>query len=224
MRTQRSFSPLLALVLLALLATSLYVPASSAQSTEPSGDEFLARVQDRYDALDGLRADFRQIVSSEGIGDSTRIAGRLWLRGNAYRIATDDQTLITDGTTSWVYTPATEQVIVNDVVQDPSVITPQTLFSDYAARYTVIERQTVRRNGASHVRLTLSPSSDAAPFDGVTLWVRASDLLITRLRLTDPGGSIITIDLDDLRVNPSFEPDAFTYTPPDTVEVIDLRS
>lgn len=196
----------------------------AASQSAPDGTALLARVQAQYDRLDGLRASFEQTVSSDAVGSSSRVSGELWLQDNRYRIETGEQTLVTDGTTSWVYTPATEQVIVNDVVEDPAVITPKTLFTDYAERYAVESATSERRAGAPHTRLDLVPTDASAPFEAVTLWVRDADALITRLRLTDPGGSVITIDLDALEVNPSFEPGAFTFTPSDATEVIDLRT
>jgi outer membrane lipoprotein carrier protein len=54
--------------------------------------------------------------------------------------------------------------------------------------------------------------------------VRAEDLIITRLQVTDRDGSEITISLDDVDLTPTFQASDFRFTPPEGVEIVDLRS
>ena len=212
---------ILFLIVLALGAS----PSAHAQpSDDASGDAVLQRVQDTYNALESLRGTFTQTVMPSFTTDSTQIRGELLLQGNRYRMETRRETLVTNGTTTWIYAPADSQVIVNHASDDPSTVSPQTLFMDYADDYTVTDVRTTVHRGASHRVLTLDPTENGARFQSIRLWVRERDALITRLRVVDTNDATIQIAFDDLEVNPPVQASDFTFTPPPGVDVVDLRS
>jgi len=209
-------------------ALLLLLPASSLAQTSPStpatGSEVLERVQSKYASLDGLQATFVQRVTSEFAEGTSQLEGRLMIAPEKYRIETSEQTLVTDGQTTWVYTPQDEQVIVNDADTDPSSFSPATLFGNYADRFAVDSTWTERRRGASHDVLVLTPTVPQTTYTTMTLWVRRSDTLVTRLRVEDRSGATITIDLRDLVANPDVDAETFRFDPPDGADVVDLRS
>ena len=198
----------------------LLAPSADAQD----GDALLRDVQQTYDALESLQASFTQTVTSDFSSDTTRLEGRLVLKQSKYRVETQEQVLVTDGTTSWVYTPADSQVVVNTAERDPSTLSPETFFTNYAERYDVVNTRSARQDGTPHTVLALTPKTSDTLFEDVTLWVRAGDPIVTRLQVTDRNGSTITIDLRDIELNPSLSDSVFQFEPPADVEVIDLRS
>lgn len=198
-----------------LLAFTPPAPAQDAPSLEA--------LQARYDQLDGLRATFLQVTASEFAGDSTRIEGRVLLSGNKYRVESPGQTVVTNGETTWIYSPADSQVVVNDADANASTITPQTFLTASAKTYDVVSTRTTQRNGALHDVLSLTATADTARFRRATLWVRRSDRIVTRLRATDRNNSTLDLRLYDIAVDPAFEGSPFTFSPPKTAEVVDLR-
>lgn len=211
---QMSRSLLLVLVLTAVAGGPVY-----AQS-EPIS---LETVHTAYTNLDALQAEFTQVVSSEFAEDSTRLTGTVLLSGNKYRVEAPDQTVVTDGTTTWIYTPADTQVVVNDADQGESAVTPDAFLTASAERYTVTETRNVQRSGRPHHRLDIEATDSASQFETATLWVRGSDHIVSRMRATDRNGSTLDLRLHEIEVNPSIVDTAFTFHPPDGVEVIDLR-
>lgn len=219
--------PRLWFVLLTACLLAALPPVARAQSTAeaaPDTTSLLHEIQARYEALDGLQAQFMQEMNSDVGGRSPRMQGRLWLQGDKYRIETRNQTLVTDGTTTWIYAPADNQVVINNARQDASTLSPQTLLTDYAARYAIASQQPVRINGTDHQKLTLQPTASSVTFTDVTLWMRRADRIVTRVRVTDRDGSTLTITLDDIRLNPPLPPRLFAFDPPPSAEVVDLRS
>jgi outer membrane lipoprotein carrier protein len=205
--------------LLSLLLGLVLVPPASAQSDAPS----LTDVQAAYDALDGLRASFTQLLSSDFAGDTTRIEGTVLLSGNRYRVRTPDQTVVTDGETTWIYTPADSQVVVNDAGEGATQVTPKTFLTASADRYRITESTSATRAQTPHVKLSVTATDSSSRFTRATLWVRRADRLVTRMRAEDRNGSTLDLRLRDLVVNPSFDASAFTFSPPEGIEVIDLR-
>lgn len=202
----------------ALLVLGLSVPVQAQDSSS------LEALQDRYDQLDGLSARFVQVTASEFASDSSQIEGRVLLSGNKYRVETPGQTVVTNGTTTWIYSPADSQVVVNDAETDASTLTPQTFLSSSAERYNVASTRTTRRDGMPHEVLSLQVANDSARFENATLWVRQSDRIVTRLRATDRNGSTLDLRLHEIEVDPPFANRPFTFSPPDGIEVVDLRA
>lgn len=202
-----------ALIVLTLLATP-----TRAQPT-------LSDVQEAYNALQGLQASFTQAISSDFAGDSTQVEGSVLLSGNKYRVKTPDQTVITNGTTTWIYTPADSQVVVNDTDGGESTITPETFLTASANQYAIESSASTSRLGVSHWKLGLTASSSSARFEKATLWVRQSDRLVTRMRATDRNGSTLDLRLTEISLNPAVleQENPFTFSPPPDIEVVDLR-
>ena len=201
------------LVLLALAT----VPFAG-QALAQQGDPVLERLRARYETLDGLRAQFTQRV------DGAAMEGSIALRGDAYRIETADQTLVTDGATSWVYSKTDRQVLVNDAVADETTFSPADFFTHYPDRYEVRTAGSETIHGVRHDRLLLTPKNADAFLREVTLFVRGSDALPTRVQIVDGNGTTLVFDLHDVEVNPRLSEDTFRFVAPRGAEVVDLRS
>lgn len=207
------------LLLVVLLSWGLVGPAAG-QSTPLS----LSDVQAAYEALEGLQASFTQVVGSDFADGSTRVEGSVLLSGNKYRVQTPDQTVVTDGDTTWIYTPADSQVVVSSADKEGAV-TPETFLTASANRYAVTASDETTRLETPHQKLTLASTDSTSRFAEATLWVRASDRVVTRMRAADRNGSTLDLRLRDIVVNPAtLRSDApFVFDPPPGVDVVDLR-
>jgi len=212
-------APRLGLFLSLLL---LLAPSVSAQSETLT----LSDVTAAYRSVEGLEASFEQVVSSEFAGDTMRVEGTVVLSGNKYRVQTPDQTVVSDGSTTWIFTPADSQVVVNDADKGSGRITPETFLTTSTDRYDVESSTSTTRLGARHLLLDVTGTDPSARFASVRLWVRRSDRLVTRMQATDRDGSTIDLRMRDLTVNPDRlrAETPFRFSPPENVEVIDLRS
>jgi len=183
----------------------------------------LSDVQEAYDDLEGLRASFTQLISSDFAGDTTRVEGTVLLSGNKYRVQTPDQTVITNGETTWIYTPADSQVVINDAGNDATQVTPKTFLTASSDRYRITESQSVTRAGDPHQKLAVTATDSTSRFEAAVLWVRQADRVVTRMQATDRNGSTLDLRLGDITVNPTLEDSSFAFSPPNGVEVVDLR-
>ncbi len=206
-------------LLLGVLLCAVALPAG-AQDSGPT----LQALQSRYSALQGLRAAFTQVTASEFADDSTRIDGTVLLAGNRYRVETPTQTVVTNGATTWIYSPADSQVVVNTADAEASTLTPQTFLTTAADKYDRTAVRPATRGGTAHEMLSLAAADSSARFEEATLWVRRPDRIVTRLRAVDRNGSILDLRLRDIRVDPPINGNPFSFSAPENVEVVDLRS
>jgi len=208
--------------LLAVLAAALLGTAGLARAQAPDADRLVDRLEQKYNGGQALKAQFTQTTSRNG--QMNTLSGTLTLQGDRYRVKTDRQTLVTDGETTWVYTPARDQVLVNDYVEDETAFSPSRFFDGYRERYRATGVRTARRNGATHHVLTLKPREQGAFFQDVTLWMRASDAVVTRLKVKDANSSTMTFTLRDVAFDAETTAGTFQFDAPQGVEVVDLRS
>ncbi len=201
-----------------LFAALLVAAVSFAGQARAQDSDLLDRLRMRYETTEALRARFTQTA-----GEAT-MQGTLVLRGDAYRIETPDQVLVTDGTTSWVYAKADGQVLVNDAVADETTFSPADFFTHYPDRFDLRPDSSEVRGGVRYDVLRLTPKSRDAFLREVRLWVRAADTLPTRVEITDGNGTRVEFDLYDVEVNPPLRGDLFRFVPPPGAEVVDLRS
>ena len=187
-------------------------------------DELVKRLRSRYDTVDLLRADFTQKTTSP-FGEAMPLnSGTLILEGNNYRVETDAQTFVTNGTTTWVYDTFQNQVIINDFVEDEATFVISDFLDSFHLEYEIIEINTSFLNGIKHHKLRLNTLTPSSFFKEVTLQVRDSDDVITQMNVLDVNDALLQFSLDKIELNPVIEGNPFTFDPPTDADVIDLRS
>ena len=115
-------------------------------------------------------------------------------------------------------------MLINDVVEDENSFLPNEFLLHHDERFDVLDVDVVDYNGERHYRLNLKPKSPDSFFREATLWMRDRDDVITKLTVLDVNETRMVFTLDNIELNPSLDADTFSFTPPDGVEIIDLRS
>ncbi len=185
--------------------------------------ELIGRLRARYDQVDLLKAEFTQTITSPFGDVLPENRGSLILEGNRYRVETDIQTFVTDGETTWIYDAAEKQVLINDFVDDETTFSISNFLGNFHDEYEVLSTSLNYLNGTRHHELQLSAGSDETFFKEVTLWMRDTDHVITRLRVLDVNEAILEFNLNEIELNPAIEGNPFNFVPPADAEVIDLR-
>ncbi|MDE2997318.1 MAG: outer membrane lipoprotein carrier protein LolA [Bacteroidota bacterium] len=177
----------------------------------------------RYESIEGMRLRFVQTATSAFMDEEERYSGMLTFTDTAYHIVTSNQTIVTDGTTTWVHNRGEGQVIINDFVEDESDFSLTQFLRSFSDEYDASYQGTDRLSGVAHERLRLLPRADFASFRQVDLWIRSSDGLVTRLIAVDLNDVRMVFELSDIEVNPNVSGDFFEFSIPDGAEIVDLR-
>ncbi len=202
-------------------ALLLLIPSpAGAQDAEDVFD----RLKEKYESIGTLRAEFSQTMSSSYMDEEATSTGTLVASGEKYRVETEGQILVTDGTVTWVYMPSQNQVLINDYAEDDQTFSISEFLFDYDERFDVSSVTTTSIDGERHYVLSLEPKSREAFFTEAVLSLRARDDIITRLQVVDVNGTTMIFNLTNIELNPALKVDEFSFTPPDGAEIIDLRS
>ncbi len=211
--------------LLSTLLPAVFVLfCGQAQAQTSDDDVLLIRLQEKYRQIDALEATFRQTTTMPYDDSPQTSTGSIVLSANSYRVETNSQTFVTDGETTWIFTPANEQVLVNDYVRDESSFSLNDFLFETGEHYDVQATGTTTMEGDEYYTLRLAPRDDGTFIEHIVVWMRAGDALITRIEVTDVNDVHMRYDLTNITLNPALPSGIFTFSAPEGIEVIDLRS
>jgi outer membrane lipoprotein carrier protein len=193
-----------------------------ARAAEPSLQQALDRLQERYETTRTLTADFRQTVESATLASPLESHGTVaFEKPNRMRwnyAKPDEQVIVGDGETLWIYQPEERQVIKAPLDRAFQASTPVTFLAGLGR----VERDfeaTLEREDAERWVLRLVPRRDAG-VGTLRLTVRKKDASIEEARVVDPLGTTTRIAFSNERRNVALDRDLFRFSPPPGVDVV----
>jgi len=206
----RSFA---AVILLAVSA-----PALAADSLHDALD----RLQKRYESTHTLTADFKQTVESPTLATPLESHGKVaFEKPNRMRwdyAKPDEQLIVGDGDSLWIYQPAEKQVIKAPLGEAFHASTPVTFLAGLGR----VDRDfdpSLEREDADRWVLKLVPKNDTS-LGTLGLTVRKRDASIEEARVTDPLGTTTRIAFSNEERNGKVDTGLFRFSPPAGVDVV----
>ncbi|MEM6645695.1 MAG: outer membrane lipoprotein carrier protein LolA [Bacteroidota bacterium] len=208
-----------------LLAAILLLTGWSVQQTvhAQSADDLIQRMQQRYPSTSTFQIDFEQTLTSDFTDESITLEGQALLSGDRFAITLPNQRIISDGTTLWLHDLSTQQVLVNDVATQEG-LSLNAMLIDFDRHYRVTAVESFVEEGVLYHAMDVLPKADDGVFAEAILWLRDRDNNVTRIEAVDYSDNRTTFVLTTTRFAMRTPPNAFTYTPPSDVEVVDLRN
>jgi outer membrane lipoprotein carrier protein len=196
----------------------------SVHSVGAQQQNVVQNVQQSFNAMNDAVIHYRQVVLFPLTRQEQSFEGVVYMKKpGRYRIESDQQTVITDGTTIWSYNPFTEQVIIDTFREDEQALTPDrfllTIPDDFYA--TVGDRETV--DDRLLITLRLIPKHDHQFVRSIQLWVDETAWLVRKAEVVDVNDNRTTYIVDEMTINGGVDESLFVYKPGSDVEVIDLR-
>ena len=114
-----------------LILFSMFYCASNAQDAQ----EIIKEVQSKYENISDAKASFTQTLKGNG-GKANSSSGVIYIKKtNKYRIEAGGQVIITDGQTSWLYSPRKKQVVVDNYKEDGNTFSPNKFLFNYPENF-----------------------------------------------------------------------------------------
>ncbi len=184
----------------------------------------IQNVQRSFQSMQDAVITYRQIVQFPLTRQEQSFKGVVYMKKPlSYRIESEQQTVITDGTTIWSYNPFTEQVIVDTYREEEQSFTPDRFLLNIPDDYyvTIGERETVDER--SLVTARLIPKDDNQFIRSMRLWIDEGRWIIRRAEVTDLNDNLTTYIVEEISIDKGIAESLFTFQPASHVEVIDLR-
>ena len=210
------------LILSKFLILAIFIANSNVFSQDDiTAQEVIQNVQNAYKDITDAKASFSQTVKFNK-GKAQTSSGTLYIKKESkYRIETGSQTIVTDGSTSWSYTPGKKQVVIDYYKETGNTFSPNKYLFQYPENFYSDLTGTEKIAGKDVYVLSLKPR-ESGYVKSAKLWVGKDDWIIKKIYiLTDESSS--TYSIKNIQTNIGVSNSKFTFTPPEGVEVIDMR-
>lgn len=203
------------------------VPAAAlAQAHDSGAYRVLAEAAERFAAVESLCARFEQVTEVTLIGLTTLSHGTLCEKHpNLFSMRFSDpegDVVLVDGTYVWTYYPSMDKRQVIRFTAggaEAGFNFFKAFLAEPEAKYFAVHEGVEEIDGVHTQRLGLRPRGSAA-FRSATVWVATESRLLVRVRINDENGSVRTLTLSEVRLNPDLPEDYFTFKPPPGARIV----
>lgn len=209
---------------------SLLLGGSVSWGAPPAADptnvtELVAAVESTYAGVSSLRADFVQVTRSASMGQETRQKGKVQLeRPRKMRWdfqQPDVSTFVTDGATMWVYSQASNQVVVSSVTGGGQGGMTQLLDDlnqlDEHFNVTLIDGAGNAAKGTYLIELV--PKQQTG-FKKLRLTLTKKKYEVQQVLLTDQFDNQVDLSFSQIRLNQDIPDSTFSFQVPAGAQVI----
>jgi len=204
-----------------MLFTTSPLAAQSASAT-------IDRAVTAYKAIRTMRGTFEQTIRNPLTGSNLSARGEFQQQfPNRIAIRFSDpkgDLLIVDGTVAWLYLPSTnpgQAFKLPAAAGGSSLNIIEQFLTEPASRYTLTAVGAATVAGRATHAVKLVPKTATREFTQATVWIDDATGLIRQFEIVEPTGLVRRILVTDATLNGPLTADAFTFTPPKGVQVID---
>lgn len=191
---------------------------------QPSPSEILEKVRAKYSQLNDVSAYFTQTVKMKFKQTAQKNSGSVKIkRRNKYRIETVQQTIVTDGKTVWMYSPASKQVLVDTFKTNRLPFSPEQFLLGLPKEFSAETVESV----AEHFVLTLKAipkDTSRSLFTSLKVWVQPNEWTVEKIEYADKNNTVTFIELSDIRFNKGIDDKDFQFEISKDMNVVDLKT
>jgi outer membrane lipoprotein carrier protein len=194
------------------------------QQREYTVKEITDKLQKKYDSLQDATAHFTQHVKFGFSKIEQNFSGTLRMkRPNKYRVETEYQTLVTDGTTVWSYSPVNKQVLIDHFKETSDSFAPEQLLLNLPANFYATLVNQEKKGEATWIALKLVPKDDQSFIKSMKVWVEEGSWVVRKVEMLDVNDTEKSYTVQEIKINTGLNNGTFTFTAPAGTEVVDLR-
>ncbi|MCB8995213.1 MAG: outer membrane lipoprotein carrier protein LolA [Bacteroidales bacterium] len=192
---------------------------------DPAAEPFLEQISKLFDADKALQIEFKYEVESAEPPSKVSDYGSIIIKGNKYKLKTDDGEMYFNGKTLWVYNIAAKEVyssIPSGENMDDMLLSPFRLIKDFKTYYKYRLKEDVNMNGISYTQIELYPKDLNTSYSIMRILVNKKNGVFYSFSMQQKNGVHYTIYsreiIKDLKIPEStFSWNASLY--PDVLEV-----
>ncbi len=203
---------------------TLWTFTAVGQEKEITAQDVTDRMQKRYDKIENATASFTQKVKFGFSQIEQQFNGTIVMKKpNKYRIESEHQTIVTDGSTVWAYSPVNRQVVIDRYKENQNSVSPEKFLINLPTHYYVTLLGKERDKENLLLVLKLVPKDDRSFVKTVKVWVVDGTWVVHRISILDANETETTYHLSNFQINTKINDGRFVFTPPAGTEIVDLR-
>lgn len=174
----------------------------------------LKSLQNKFDSINDLTATVSQKVS----GKVNSTGKLMFKKENKLRIEFPNQTIVSDGSTTWNYNKKDKKVIISNYDESGSgLLSINYLVNQYPSECNL----SLSTDGGDQV-LILNPKSKRNNIGEVKLFI-TKDNLIDKAVITNNAAGTMEVSFSNYKLNHKIPNSEFSFTQPEGTTLVDLR-
>ena len=167
-----------------------------------------------------IKFNFTFINENQNIKENQK--GKLILNNNNFRLEMNDQTIINNGETQWIFLNDLNEVQIMEHDPEDDTMNPNKIFSIYEEdyKYNYIELKSEDEKKIHLIDLFPKNSNE---FIKINIAVNADKNQLERIKIYDKNGGNYTYSITSFITNTNIEPFIFNINEFPDIEIIDLR-
>lgn len=207
-----------------VLGLLLFSGVAIGQQKEYTVKEITDRLQKKFESIQDATARFTQHVKFGFSKIEQSFSGTLRMKKpNRYRVETEYQTLVTDGTTVWSFSPVNKQVLIDRYKETADSFTPEQFLLNLPANYYATLVQPEAGSDKSLITLKLVPKDDQSFIKSMKVWVDEVSWVVKKVEMLDVNDTEKIYSVQEIKINTNLKDNTFVFTAPPGTEVVDLR-
>lgn len=195
-----------------------------AQEAELTVKDVTDKMQNRYEMIDDAAASFVKYVKLGFSNIEQTYSGTIMIKKpSKLRMEAENETIVTDGVTVWLYSPVNNQVIVDRYKENQNSVSPETFLLNLPQNYYTTLLGVEKARNTSLANLKLVPKDDRSFVKSVKILVEVGTWDVRTITVVDVNDTETTYTIKSLKLNTNLDDKKFVYSPPPGVEVVDLR-
>jgi len=209
------------------LTTILFLIANTSfGQSDAKAIEILDKVSAHMKTFKTMYAEFQFILENNQEDITDKRYGKIWIKGNKYKIDMMGTITYFDGKTQWTYLKESNEVnVTNPDEEDDESINPAKIFDIYQKGFKVkFVAQKFEGTRAIYV-INLFPTDKSKPFSRITLKIDKDKKELYVFKRFDKDGNYYTIKIGKITPGKTMPDSMFTFNKAKYpgVEIIDLR-
>ena len=186
--------------------------------------EVTDKLQSRFEMIDDATAEFVKHVKLGFSNIEQTYSGAIAIKKpKKLRLETENETIVTDGASVWLYSPVNKQVIIDNFKENQNSISPENFLLNLPQNYSATLLGIEKGKKSPLITLKLVPKDDRSFVTSVKILVEEGSWTVRTIVIMDVNGTETTYAISDLRLNTNLSDKKFVYIPPQGVEIVDLR-
>ena len=205
-----------------LLATLLIAISTTLFAQDQVAKDVLDRLSETTKSYKNMTVGFDFIFENKNQNINEKQKGILVLQEEMFRLEMDEQIIINDGESQWIYLADMNEVQIMEHDPEEQMMSPNKLFTIYEEGYKYIYVGAEAEKGKRLQIIDLFPEESGA-FMKVTLAVDAAKNQLHKITMHDKNGGTYAYLVTSFKSNTAIAPFIFKTVDYPGVEAIDLR-
>ena len=187
-------------ILLLLIPVNLF-SQDTIQSQDPAAEPFLENIAEKFKAEDPYQVEFRYEIYSAIHDARVTDYGSIIVKGNKYKLKTEDTEVFYNGKNLWVYNPAAGEVYKSEPVEgdpDQMLADPFRLLGNYKKYYKYLYKGENMIAGNIYQQIDLYPDDLNAGYSILRVFCTEGGNNIHSIVLKQKNGTEITAYINEI--------------------------